>query len=143
MNADARLTPRAQGFNDVVWCGVNERAVIINDNACPSCLSGMMKPSDLRLDKVFMSHQFLGHVHKGDAVNAMEVIAETVKGTDDAEAEIEVLRGAISGFGQQIHQAYHGAHPPDLSDVNHLECPRGLCRSVQHVLDPKRPRGMP
>jgi hypothetical protein len=27
--------------------------------------------------------------------------------------------------------------------VNHLECPRGLCRSVQHVLNPKRPRGMP
>ena len=131
------LAQTAQGFNDVYWCGPNECAVIVNNNECPRCRS--------RIGSTYAySHVYLAHVHKGwDLHNEMEVIAEVVKGCDDAEEEIEILREAISGFGQQVHQAYHGAQPPDLSNVNHHECPRGLCRSVQHVLDPKRPRGMP
>lgn len=132
----ARLTPEAQGFHDIYWCGVSNKPVVVDKGLCPGCL--LKKVSESRYD-----HEFLAHVYNGYEVNEMKVIAEVVKGTDDAEAEIEILRDAISGFGQQVHQAYHGAHPPDLCDVNHLECPRGLCRSVQHVLDPKRPRGMP
>lgn len=133
------LSQTAQGFNDVFWCEDFERAVIVQDYRCSRCHKINIKP-----DKHGYGHIFLAHVHKGwDLRNEMEVIAEHVKGADDAEAEIEILRKAISQFGQQVHQAYHGAHPPDLSDVNHLECPRGLCRSVQHVLDLKRPRGMP
>ena len=90
------------------------------------------------------AHTFLANVRRGDDVkNEVFALAEVVKGTDDAESEIKILRDAISGFGQQVHQAYHGAQPPDLCDVNHLDCPRGLCRSVQHVLNPKRARGTP
>lgn len=133
--SEFKLTPTAQGDNDVYWCVNGDRPVIVRDRKCPECYITVM---DSR------RHSFLAHVHKGDVIqNEMEVLAEVVKGTDDAEAEIEILREAISQFGQQVHQAYHGAHSPDLSDVNHLECPRGLCRSVQHVLSPRRPRGMP
>ena len=135
----AALSQTAQGFNDVYWCESTNRAVIVNDNQCSQC--GRM---DVRPDDPYASHVYLAHVHKDwDGHNEMEVIAEVVKGCDDAEEEIEILRKAISGFGQQVHQAYHGAQPPDLCDVNHLECSRGLCRSVQHVLNPKRPRGKP
>ena len=134
------LSQTPQGFNDVYWCDNTLRAVIVNDNECPQCRV-TVKPQARR---EYSEHVYLAHVHKGyDGHNEMEVIAEVVKGCDDAEEEIEILRKAISGFDQQVHQAYHGAQPPDLCDVNHLECSRGLCRSVQHVLDPKRTRGMP
>jgi len=136
------LSQTAQGFNDVYWCEDRNKAVIVNDGMCPACRKAGIKPPE-RPEYAF-GHLYLAHVHKGwELHNGMEVIAEHVKGADDAEEEIEILRKAISGFGQQVHQAYHGAQPPDLSDVNHLECPRGFCRSVQHVLDPKRSRGMP
>lgn len=134
----AALSQTAQGFNDVYWCDSANGAVIVNNNECPRCRV-IVKDRNPPF-----GHTYLAHVHKGwDLHNEMEVIAEHIKGADDAEEEIEILRKAISQFGQQVHQAYHGAQPPDLSDVNHLECPRGLCRSVQHVLNPKRPRGMP
>lgn len=132
----AKLTPDAQGHNDIYWCGAGKKPVVVTGGDCPECYAR----GDLT---DHWNHKFLAHVYDGHSANAMTVIAETVKGTDDAEAEIEILRKAISGFAQQVHQAYHGAQPPDLCDVNHLECPRGLCRSVQHVLNPKRPRGMP
>ena len=137
MSEPVALSQTAQGFNDVYWCKADNCAVIVNDNRCPRC--------DVRVDPDDpWTHAYLAHVHKGwDLHNEMEVLAEHVKGADDAEAEIEILRQAINQFAQQVHQAYHGAHPPDLCDVNHLECPRGLCRSVQHVLNPKRPRGQP
>jgi len=130
----AQLTSTAQGHNDIYWCHRTDQPVMVRTGVCPQCGN---QPSEY-------FHDFLANVRKGDDVsNPLLVIAETVRGTDEAEEEIKVLRDAISKFAQQVHQAYHGAHPPDLSDVNHEECPRGLCRSVQHVLDPRRPRGMP
>ena len=131
----AKLTPEAQGHNDVYWCGINNKPVVITNESDCECYT-----KDVTVDS---RHKFLAHVYDGYEVNEMQVLAEVVKGTDDAEAEIKILRDAISGFGQQVHQAYHGAQPPDLCDVNHLECPRGLCRRMQHVLNPKRPRGTP
>jgi len=132
----AKLTPTAQGFHDLYWCKYGDKPVIVTASTCPDC--GVAVSTNER------THQFLAHIHRGDDIqNEVIALAEVVKGTDDAEAEIEILRDAISGFGQQVHQAYHGAQAPDLCDVNHLECPRGLCRSIQHVLNPKRPRGMP
>ena len=133
----ARLTPEAQGYNDVYWCDVaNLAALIAPGGVCSAChLSGI---SPERYD-----HKFLAHVYDGHEANEMVVVAEVVKGVDDAEAEIGILRKAISQFGQQVHQAYHGAHPLDLCDVYHLECPRGLCRSIQRLLDPSRARGKP
>jgi len=139
----ARLTDRAQGHNDIYWCATTERAIVVRNDQCTGCRKTLRPSDSWGPAHLGLGHQFLAHVHKGDAINEMEVLAETVKGVDDAEAEIDVLRDAINGFAQQVHQAYHGAHPPDLCDVNHLECPRGLCRSAQHVLSPKRPRGMP
>lgn len=136
----ARLTSDPQGYNDVYWCNFANQPVLANNHngKCFVC-QAYLRDSGVR----GYGHQFLAHVYKGDAVTEMQVIAEVVKGTDEAEAEIEVLRDAIGKFAQQVHQAYHGAHPPDLCDVNYTECPRGLCRSAQHVLNPKRPRGQP
>jgi hypothetical protein len=134
----ARLTPEAQGRNDIYWCEHEKVPVVHQDGErCSAC--------HMVLDAVPWCdyHKFLAHVYDGNECNELRVLAAVVKGTDDAEAEIEILREAISQFAQQVHQAYHGAHPPDLCDVNHHECPRGLCRSVQHVLNPERPRGMP
>lgn len=132
----AKLTPTAQGSNDVYWCIDNNKPVIVIDNKCKACYAGVIPDSQ--------NHAFLAHVHNGDDIaNEMMVLAKVVKGVDDAEAEIEILRDAINSFAQQVHQAYHGAQAPDISNVNHLECPRGFCRSVQHVLNPKRPRGTP
>jgi len=133
----ARLTSEAQGYNDVYWCSVTNKPVVINSPLTRNCGCATM---DVARDS---RHKFLAHVYNGYAVNEMQVLAEVAKGTDDAEAEIKILRDAICEFGQQVHQAYHGAQPPDLCDVNCLKCPRGLCRSVQHVLSPKRPRGTP
>lgn len=128
------LTPTAQGHNDIYWCGTHDEVSTVKGGVCSRCT----------FPAGSFGHEFIAHVNKGDDVsNPLLVIAEVVKGTDDAEAEIKVLREAISQFAQQVHQAYHGAQPPDLCDVNHLECPRGLCRSVQHVLNPRRPRGRP
>jgi hypothetical protein len=134
---DIKLTAQSRGTDDVYWCPVAGKAVVIrkrgNAPYCPEC--GSMAND--------FGHTFVVHVENQDDKPELIVLAEAVKGADDAEAEIEILRDAIRGFAQQVHQAYHGAHPPDLCDVNHTKCPRGLCRSVQHVLNPKRPRGMP
>ena len=47
---------------------------------------------------------------------------------------IEELEKEIRQIAQMTHQAYHGAHPPDLCDCTWEECPRGICRRAQHVL---------
>ena len=134
----AKLTPDAQGHNDLYWCESSNKPVVLVNDQCDECYTKGIVP-----EKSHYRHKFLAHIYNGHSANDMTVLAEVVKGTDDAEAEIEILRKAISQFSQQVHQAYHGAQAPDLSDVNHHECPRGLCRSVQHVLDPKRVRGTP
>lgn len=136
-----KLTPTAQGSNDVYWCESVGKAVVVQDNVCPSCRARRHRVN--HYDGNWFDHQFVAHVHVGDDIkNEMVVVAETVKGVDDAEAEIAVLREAIDSFAQQVHQGYHGPSGPDVCDVNHRECPRGLCRSVQHVLSPKRKRGV-
>ena len=128
------VTSQPQGYRDVWWCGRINEPYIDAKNGCEHC-----GESDLRT-----RHQFICHIQKGgEPEPELVILANVIKGTDDAEAEIKILRDAIDGFGQQVHQAYHGAQEPDLNDVNHVECSRGLCRSVQHVLDGKRPRGMP
>jgi hypothetical protein len=136
-----RLTPTAQGTDDVYWCDTDGKAVVVRNHTCPECMN--KRSAGARAWDEWYGHKFLAHVQQGDEVrNEMVVIAEAVKGADDAESEISVLREAIDHFAQQVHQGYHGASGPDVCDVNHTECSRGLCRSVQHVLSPKRKRGV-
>jgi len=58
------------------------------------------------------------------------------------EQEIEILRRELQQVINIVHQAYHGGRAPDdLSDANWETCPMAVCRRVQQVLSPKRPRG--
>jgi hypothetical protein len=139
--ATPRLTPTAQGSNDLYWCFTDSKAVVVQGDVCPSCRRRRDRLN--HYDGKWFDHDFLAHVHVGDDIkNEIVVVAETVKGVDDAEAEITVLREAIDNFTQQVHQGYHGPSGPDVCDVNHTECPRGICRSTQYLLSPRRKRGI-
>ena len=85
----AKLTPTPQGHNDVYWCQIGNRAIVIASSGCPTCLR---EPGSAAFDA---RHQFLAHAHLGDDVkNEVYALAEVVRGTDEAEAEIEILREA-------------------------------------------------
>jgi len=71
-------------------------------------------------------------------------LVQLAYGLEDIEAdqrEIEILRKEMKQIAQMVHQAYHGAHPPDLSNVTWEKCSRGICRRAQITLDPDRKRG--
>lgn len=62
--------------------------------------------------------------------DAVDLLA-TMRRKDE---RIEELETEIRKIAQMTHQAYHGAHPPDLCDCTWDECPRGICRRAQDVL---------
>jgi len=129
------VTGEAKGYRDVWWCwSVNEPVIVANDG-CGHCGKERLNADP--------QHQFLCHIQKGGAPEEeLLILAKVVRATDEAEAEIKVLRDAIAHMAQKVHQAYHGAHPPDLCDVTWDQCPRGLCRDAQYLLDQNRKRGM-
>jgi len=68
-------------------------------------------------------------------------LAHGLEDIDAEEREIHILRDEIEKMANACHQAYHGAHPPDLNTVGWRECSRNICVRAQQLTDPNRKRG--